>query len=69
MLSPLQWDVLTPDTQEMKFAREDVYFGLTKDGYETLALNHLDISEYIQQLLLVIDAYEQYYRGSDDGVL
>lgn len=60
-LKPIKWEVLTSENQKEKFENHDVYFALSKEGYESLALNHLDISEYIQQLFVVINAYEQYY--------
>jgi hypothetical protein len=65
-LRSVQWIVLTPDNVEEKFEQirngELVFFALTPQGYENLALNISDIRTMIQQQERIIAIYRESFR-------
>jgi hypothetical protein len=64
-LRPLQWIIVTPDNIDEKFAEikdgELVFFALTREGYENLALNISDIRANIEQYKAIIAIYQQQF--------
>lgn len=45
-----------------------VFFALTDEGYEALALNLSDLRAFIQQQQAIIVAYEGYYKDSNSAL-
>jgi hypothetical protein len=64
-LRNVTWVVLTPDNVGEKFEQirtgELVFFAVTADGYEALALNLSDIRAMIEQQQRIIAIYEGYF--------
>lgn len=64
-LRPVTWVVITPDNVDDKFAHikdgEMVFFALTREGYENLALNLSDIRANIEQYQRVIAIYKKQF--------
>jgi expansin (peptidoglycan-binding protein) len=64
-LRPVQWVVITPENVDEKFNEikdgEYVFFALTREGYENLALNISDIRANIEQHKRVIAIYKQQF--------
>jgi len=67
-LRPLDWIVITPENWEEVFRQMQskdqnlVLFGLTSDGYQTLALTIAEIRNLINTQRIVIDKYREYYE-------
>jgi hypothetical protein len=53
------WKRLSDDKKDI------VLFGLTDDGYESLAINFSDIMTLIQEQKAIIGAYQEYYEGAE----
>lgn len=70
----LEWILVTPDNYEEVFAklsetgRPVVLFGLTDNGYETLATNLSSLRSFVQQQQIIIAAYENYYKESEKAL-
>jgi len=68
----VEWILITPDNHEEAFSqikdsgRPLVFFGLTDEGYENIALNLSDIRMYISQQHSIIGAYKKYYIEAND---
>lgn len=64
-LRPVKWVILTPENIDEKFAEikegELVFFALTADGYENLALNISDIRANIAQYQKIIAIYKSQF--------
>lgn len=63
-LRETQWIVITPENIDQSFESvegEKVFFALTVDGYEALALNISDIRALIQQQQAIIAIYEDSF--------
>lgn len=67
-LREINWVVLTADNIDEEFqrlsnsGREAVFFALTADGYENLALNLNDINTLVRQQNTIIGVYERSYE-------
>jgi hypothetical protein len=70
----VEWTVLTPENfQEVvsKLSAKGkplVFFALTDEGYQALALNLNDLRGFIQQQQAIIVAYEGYYKDSNSAL-
>ncbi len=70
-LKPVSWFVLTPENVTAAFeslneqGQPSVFFGITDQGYENIAINFSDIRAYIQQLHAINTAYKRYYIASE----
>lgn len=66
-LRNVSWVVITESNVELKFGEmrskgeEPVFFALTPEDYEKLALNIGDLRSYTEQSKVIIKTYEQYY--------
>lgn len=64
-LRQVQWVIITPENIDQKFAEikdgELVFFALTREGYENLALNLSDIRSNIEQYQRIIAIYRQQF--------
>lgn len=64
-LRPIQWVVLTPENIDQKFNEihngDMVFFALTKEGYENLALNLSDIRANIEQYRKIVVIYKSQF--------
>jgi hypothetical protein len=64
-LRTIQWVIITPENIDEKFASikegELVFFALTREGYENLALNLSDIRANIEQYKRVVAIYQQQF--------
>ena len=66
-LRNISWTVITEKNAELKFGElrgkgvDPVFFALTPEDYERLALNLGDLRAYTEQSNLIIKSYEQYY--------
>lgn len=64
-LRPVQWVIITPENADQKFKEikngEYVFFALTREGYENLALNISDIRANIEQHKKIIAIYKQQF--------
>ncbi len=70
----VEWIVITPENfQEIvsKISAKGkpvVFFALTDEGYEALALNLSDLRAFMQQQQAIIVAYEGYYKDSNSAL-
>ena len=70
----VEWVLITPDNYEEVFAklsetgRPVVLFGLTDNGYETLATNLSSLRSFVQQQQIIIAAYESYYKNANEAL-
>ena len=70
----MEWILITPDNYEEVFeklsatGRPVVLFGLTDNGYETLATNLSSLRAFVQQQQIIIAAYESYYKQSEQAL-
>jgi hypothetical protein len=64
-LRRVEWVIVTPENVDQKFAEieksEMVFFALTREGYENLALNLSDIRSNIEQHQRIIAIYRQQF--------
>jgi hypothetical protein len=64
-LRPVKWVIITPDNIDEKFKEiqqgDLVFFALTREGYENLALNLSDVRSNIEQYRRVIAIYKQQF--------
>ena len=69
---PIEWIIITENNYEEVFERlrkdnkDVVLFGLTANGYESLALNIADLRTHIEQKNAIIVAYKRYYTNSQN---
>ena len=74
IMRKVDWVIITPENAEEVFAKLEkdgkrvVLFGLTDNGYESIALNLSDLRAYIQQQKAIIAAYEGYYKDSNSAL-
>jgi len=67
-LKPIEWIVITPQNWEEVFkqmqAKENnlVLFGLTSDGYQTLAVTIAELRNLINTQRIIIEKYKEYYE-------
>jgi hypothetical protein len=65
-LREVKWFIITPENIDEKFAQigrgELVFFAITAQGYENLALNISDIRAMIAQQQRIIAIYESNFR-------
>lgn len=67
-LRSLDWIVITPENWEEVFKQMQskdqnlVLFGLTSDGYQTLALTIAEIRNLLNTQRIIIDKYREYYE-------
>jgi len=65
-LREVKWVIITPENAEEKFKQiktgEAVFFALTTDGYENIALNLSDVRALIDQQKKIIAIYESQYK-------
>lgn len=72
-LEKLKWIVITEKNYKEVFDKlkkqnkNAVLFGLTNDGYETLAVNFAQVRKYIILNQSVLKKYKDYYEGKKDG--
>jgi hypothetical protein len=65
---PVEWIVITPENAEQVFAElkeknvDLVLFGLTDDGYESLAVTMAELRNYIAAQRQIIIKYKEYYE-------
>lgn len=70
----VDWVIITPENFEEQIqklkdkGKPIVFFGLTDEGYEALALNLNDLRSFIQQQQSIIVAYEGYYKNSNSAI-
>lgn len=64
-LRTVEWVIITPENIDAKFGNikdgELVFFALTRQGYENLALNMSDIRSNIEQYQKIIAIYRKQY--------
>lgn len=64
-LREVNWVIITPENIDDKFANikdgELVFFALTREGYENLALNLSDIRSNIEQYKRIVAIYRQQF--------
>ena len=69
-MEEVKFIIITEENYEKVFEElrknntDPVLFGLTDDGYETLALNFAKTRKYIILNKNVLEKYKEYYRGS-----
>lgn len=69
----VEWIIITPENFEEQIkkltdkGKPVVFFALTDEGYEALALNLSDLRAFIQQQQAIIAAYEGYYKNTDSA--
>ena len=65
-LREVKWVIITPENVDEKFKEiktgEAVFFALTTDGYENIALNLSDVRALIDQQKKIIAIYESQYK-------
>lgn len=65
-LREVKWVILTPENIDEKFKEikkgDLVFFALTTDGYENIALNLSDVRSMIDQQKKIIAIYESQYK-------
>lgn len=65
-LREVKWVIITPENVDEKFKEiktgELVFFALTADGYENIALNLSDVRSMIDQQKKIIGIYESQYK-------
>lgn len=72
-LERVEWIVITEENYKEVFdklkeqGKDIVLFGLTDDGYETLAINFAQVRKYIILNNNVLQKYKDYYEGSEDA--
>lgn len=70
----VEWVVITPDNFQEQVeklvsrGKPVVFFAVTDEGYEALALNLNDLRSFIQQQQAIIIAYEGYYKDSNSAI-
>ena len=67
-LRSVNWTIITPENVDKILGDETsdkVFFALTTDGYEKLALNLSDLRAFIQQQKKIILLYEESYENSN----
>lgn len=70
----VDWVIITPENFEEQIqklkdrGKPIVFFGVTDEGYEALALNLNDLRSFIQQQQSIIVAYEGYYKNSNSAI-
>ena len=68
----VQWVVITPENADEIWAMLDqsntdmVLFGLTDEGYESLAINIANIRNAMNEQRIIILKYKEYYEPSED---
>lgn len=64
-LRDVQWVIITPENVDEQFKQikngEYVFFALTREGYENLALNISDIRANVEQHKRIIAIYKQQF--------
>lgn len=71
---PIKWTLITEDNfaenleKIAKKGRPVVFFALTDEGYQELALNLSDLRAYVQQQKIIIAAYERYYKDANSVI-
>lgn len=72
-MEKLDWIIITEENYKQVFdelrkkKKDVVLFGLTDDGYETLAVNFAQVRKYIILNKSLIQKYKDYYEGKEDG--
>ena len=67
-IEDIKWIIITSENAEEVFAKlkeqgkDPVLFGLTGDGYESLAKNFAQIRAYMLKQDAIINEYKQYYE-------
>lgn len=70
----VEWVIITPENFEEQIqkltakGKPIVFFALTDEGYEALALNLSDLRAFIQQQQAIIAAYEGYYQDTNSAL-
>jgi len=73
-MDKLNWIIITEENykevfdQLKKQNKSAVLFGLTDDGYETLAVNFAQVRKYIILNQSVLKKYKDYYEGNKDVI-
>lgn len=73
-LDKIDWIIVTEKNFEEVFADLDrknfdpVIFGLSDRGYESLSVNTAKIKQLVEQQRLIIIAYEEYYKKTNDSI-
>ena len=68
----VQWVVITPENADEIWAMLDqsntdlVLFGLTDEGYESLAINIANIRNAMNEQRIIILKYKEYYEPPED---
>ena len=72
-MEELDWIIITEENYKQVFDdlkkknKDVVLFGLTDDGYETLAVNFAQVRKYIILNKSILQKYKDYYEGKKDG--
>ena len=67
-LKPVEWILITPGNQEEVFAKlesagnDPVFFALTADGYQSLAVTIAELRNLINTQRNIIIKYKEYYE-------
>jgi len=67
-LKPIDWIVITPQNWEEVFKQMQskeqnlVLFGLTSDGYQSLAVTIAELRNLINTQRIIIEKYKEYYE-------
>lgn len=67
-LKPVEWIVITPQNWEEVFKQMQskehnlVLFGLTSDGYQSLAVTIAELRNLINTQRIIIEKYKEYYE-------
>ena len=72
-MEQIDWIIITEENYKQVFDdlkkknKDVVLFGLTDDGYETLAVNFAQVRKYIILNKNILQKYKDYYEGKKDG--
>lgn len=72
-LKTVEFVVISKDTAEKTFSdlekagQQPVLFALTGKDYKSLAVNTLQIKNYVKNQRKIIRLYRKYYEGASDG--
>ncbi len=70
----VEWVIITSENFEEQIkkltdkGKPIVFFAVTDEGYEALALNLSDLRAFIQQQQAIIAAYEGYYKNTNSAL-
>lgn len=73
-LNDVDWYIVTPDNVEEVFEKlknekqELVFFAISEDGYEILAINNQKLLKLLNDQKATIGAYQKYYEDNEENI-